>query len=106
MPSPTRINFFSSWSSKFVGHLLNHIITILYYIIFLILSQNTELVYLFTLRSFLPLCSVSEESLEDYLSLHEHIREPLAAKYILKIMEGLQYLHDSKIIHANLSVNT
>ena len=53
----------------------------------------------------LSLSSVSEESLEDYLSLHERIDEPLAAKYILKIMEGLQYLHDSKIIHTNLSVS-
>lgn len=50
-------------------------------------------------------CRVSEESLEDYLSLREYISEPLASRYILKIMEGLQYLHDSKIIHANLSVS-
>ena len=51
------------------------------------------------------LISESEESLDDYLCVHHQLDEALASRYILKIMEGLQYLHDSRIIHANLSVS-
>lgn len=54
---------------------------------------------------FLSSSSESEESLDGYLSVHQQLDEALASRYILKIMEGLQYLHDSRIIHASLSVS-
>lgn len=46
------------------------------------------------------------ESLYHYLSVHHQLDEALASRYVLKVMEGLQYLHDSRIIHANLSVSS
>lgn len=51
------------------------------------------------------LFSIEYESLYDYLSVHHQLDEALASRYVLKIMEGLQYLHDSRVIHANLSVS-
>ena len=62
--------------------------------------------YVIALLHILFFFSSECDSLYHYLFVHHQLDEALASRYILKVMEGLQYLHDSRIIHANLSVSS
>ncbi len=52
-----------------------------------------------------PLSSVSGGTLQDLLSAQPVLTEHVASLYTRKIAEGLEYLHDDKIILVNLSVS-
>ncbi len=49
---------------------------------------------------------MSGGSLDDLLSSQPVLTEQVASQYTRKIAEGLEYLHDDKIILVNLSVST
>ena len=52
----------------------------------------------------LLLCSVGGNTLAEYVASHTGLTEYTTTRLLRKILEGLQYLHDTKIIHVNLTV--
>ena len=50
-------------------------------------------------------CSLGGGTLEEYVPYHVTLTEYTTTRLTRKIMEGLQYLHDSRIIHVNLTVS-
>ena len=44
-------------------------------------------------------------TLHSYLQEHHIMTEQDASRFLRKVVEGLQYLHDMKIIHVNLRVS-
>lgn len=49
-------------------------------------------------------CSLGGGNLQSYLADHFVLTELEASRFLRKIIEGLQYLHEDGIIHVNLKV--
>jgi len=50
-------------------------------------------------------CSLPGGNLQSYLTDHMILSEQEASRLLRKVVEGLQYLHEARIIHCNLTVS-
>ena len=54
---------------------------------------------------FLAPCSIGGGTLAEYVASHGSLTEYTTTRLLRKLLEGMQYLHEAKIIHVNLTVS-